>query len=78
VAIPPINSQYLNLTKNSSLAVLIGYPELVSVSRTISFQAGRATQVLLIVMTTYLTISLSISFLMNLLNRAVAYKGERR
>jgi general L-amino acid transport system permease protein len=78
VAIPPLNSQYLNLAKNSSLAVLIGYPELVSVSRTISFQAGRATQVLLIVMASYLTISLVISSLMNLLNRAVAYRGERR
>lgn len=78
VAIPPINSQYLNLTKNSSLAVLIGYPELVSVSRIISFQAGRATQVLLIVMSAYLTMSLAISFLMNLLNRAVAYRGERQ
>jgi general L-amino acid transport system permease protein len=78
LAIPPINSQYLNLAKNSTLAVLIGYPELVAVSRIISFQAGRATQVLLIVMATYLTISLTISFLMNLLNRAVAYKGERR
>lgn len=78
VAIPPINSQYLNMTKNSSLAVLIGYPELVSVSRTISFQAGRATQVLIIVMASYLTMSLTISFFMNLLNRAVAYKGERR
>lgn len=78
VAIPPINSQYLNLTKNSSLAVLIGYPEMVSVSRIISFQAGRATQVLLIVMASYLALSLTISFFMNLLNRAVAYKGERR
>jgi ABC-type amino acid transport system permease subunit len=48
------------------------------VSRTISFQAGRATQVLIIVMASYLTMSLTISFFMNLLNRAVAYKGERR
>jgi general L-amino acid transport system permease protein len=78
VAIPPINSQYLNLTKNSSLAVLIGYPELVAVSRTIANQAGRATQVLLIVMASYLALSLFISFLMNRVNRAVAYRGERR
>jgi general L-amino acid transport system permease protein len=78
IAIPPINSQYLNLTKNSSLAVLIGYPELVSVGRTIANQAGRATQVLLIVMAAYLTLSLAISFVMNLVNRTVAYRGERR
>lgn len=77
IAIPPINSQYLNLTKNSSLALAIGYPDLVSVSRTIMNQSGRATQMLLIIMTTYLVMSLSISFFMNLLNRAVARKGER-
>ncbi len=77
VAIPPINSQYLNLTKNSSLALAIGYPELVSVSRTIMNQSGRATQMLLIVMTTYLVMTLSISFFMNLLNRAVTRKGGR-
>jgi general L-amino acid transport system permease protein len=78
IAIPPLNSQYLNLTKNSSLALLIGYPDLVSVSRTIANQAGRATQVLLIVMATYLALSLTISFFMNLLNRAVARRGQRR
>jgi general L-amino acid transport system permease protein len=77
IAIPPINSQYLNLTKNSSLALAIGYPDLVSVSRTIMNQSGRATQMLLIIMTTYLVISLSISFFMNLLNRTLARKGER-
>jgi general L-amino acid transport system permease protein len=78
IAIPPLNSQYLNLTKNSSLALLIGYPDLVSVSRTIANQAGRATQVLLIVMGSYLALSLTVSFLMNLLNRAVTRRGERR
>lgn len=78
IAIPPINSQYLNLTKNSSLGVLIGYPELVFVGGTIANQAGRATQVLLIWMGTYLALSLTISFFMNLLNRAVTRRGERR
>jgi general L-amino acid transport system permease protein len=78
IAIPPLNSQYLNLTKNSSLAVLIAYPDLVFVSRTIANQAGRATQVLLIAMGTYLTLSLTISFFMNVLNRAVTRKGARR
>jgi general L-amino acid transport system permease protein len=78
IAIPPLNSQYLNLTKNSSLAVLIAYPDLLFVSRTIANQAGRATQVLLIAMGTYLTLSLIISFFMNLINRAVTRKGARR
>jgi len=77
IAIPPINNQYLNLAKNSSLALAIGYPDLMSVSRTIMNQSGRATQMLLIVMSTYLFMSLTISFFMNLLNRAVTRKGGR-
>jgi general L-amino acid transport system permease protein len=77
MAIPPLNSQYLNLTKNSSLAVAIGYPEIVLVSSTIINQAGRATQMLLMMMATYLSVSLLISFLMNALNRAVTSKGRR-
>jgi general L-amino acid transport system permease protein len=78
IAIPPLNSQYLNLTKNSSLALAIGYPEIVTVSSTIINQAGRATQMLLLMMVTYLTLTLTISFLMNLLNRAVTTKGTTR
>ncbi len=78
IAIPPINSQYLNLTKNSSLAIAIGYPEIVSVSSTIINQAGRATQMLLLVMATYLTLSLIVSVAMNGLNRLVTLKGELR
>jgi general L-amino acid transport system permease protein len=78
IAIPPINSQYLNLTKNSSLAVAVGYPELASVSSTMINQAGRAFLITVMVMATYLTMSLLISFLMNLVNRAVAYRGVRR
>jgi general L-amino acid transport system permease protein len=76
VAIPPLNSQYLNLLKNSSLALAIGYPEIVSVSNTIINQAARATQMLLLVMGTYLVMSLTISALMNALNRAVTRKGR--
>ncbi|HKX25592.1 MAG TPA: ABC transporter permease subunit [Actinomycetota bacterium] len=78
IAIPPLNSQYLNLTKNSSLALAIGYPEIVQVSSTIINQAGRATQILLLMMATYLTLTLTISFLMNLLNRAATTKGTTR
>ena len=76
VAIPPLNSQYLNLLKNSSLALAIGYPEIVSVSNTIINQAARATQMLLLVMATYLVMSLTISAGMNALNRAVTRKGR--
>jgi general L-amino acid transport system permease protein len=78
IAIPPLNSQYLNLTKNSSLAVAIGYPEIVSVSSTIINQAAVATQMLLLVMATYLAMSLIISLVMNGLNRLVTTKGELR
>jgi general L-amino acid transport system permease protein len=77
IAIPPLNSQYLNLTKNSSLALAIGYPEIVSVSNTIINQAARATQMLLLVMATYLVMSLTISAAMNALNRVVTRKGQR-
>ena len=77
IAIPPLNSQYLNLTKNSSLAIAIAYPDLVSISRTIANQAWRATQILLIVMTTYLGMSLFISLVMNFINRAITRRGER-
>ncbi|MCS6892474.1 MAG: ABC transporter permease subunit [Rhodovarius sp.] len=74
VIIPPLTSQYLNLTKNSSLAVVIGYPDLVSVSNTSINQTGQAVEVILIFMTVYLLISLFTSLLMNLYNRAVALK----
>jgi general L-amino acid transport system permease protein len=77
MAIPPLNSQYLNLTKNSSLALAIGYPDIVSVSNTIINQAGRATQMLLLIMSTYLLMSLVISAAMNALNRAVTTREER-
>jgi general L-amino acid transport system permease protein len=77
VAIPPLNSQYQNLLKNSSLALAIGYPEIVSVSNTIINQAARATQMLLLVMGTYLVLNLSISAVMNTLNRAVTRRGRR-
>jgi general L-amino acid transport system permease protein len=76
VAIPPLNNQYLNLTKNSSLALAIGYPEIVSVSNTIINQAARATQMLLLMMGTYLVLTLSISLVMNALNRAVTRRGR--
>jgi general L-amino acid transport system permease protein len=66
--IPPLTSQYLNLTKNSSLAVAIAYPDLVSVSNTSINQTGPAIEVIRIFMTVYLVLSLSTSGLMNWYN----------
>jgi general L-amino acid transport system permease protein len=72
IIVPPMTSQYLNLTKNSSLAVAIGYPDLVSIANTSMNQTGQAVEGIAIIMAVYLTISLSISLLMNLYNRSVA------
>ncbi|MGL1833713.1 amino acid ABC transporter permease [Rhodocyclaceae bacterium SMB388] len=75
VIVPPLTSQYLNLTKNSSLAVAIGYPDLVSVFMgTTLNQTGQAVEIVAITMLVYLSISLVISFLMNFYNKAVALK----
>ncbi|WP_338617199.1 amino acid ABC transporter permease [Pigmentiphaga sp. CHJ604] len=72
VIIPPVTSQYLNLTKNSSLAVAIGYPDIVSIANTTLNQTGQAIEGVLIIMTVYLAVSLTISVLMNLYNRRMA------
>lgn len=78
IALPPINSQYLNLTKNSSLAIAAGFPDLAGVTKTMMNQSGRSFQVLLLVLLTYLGLSLVVSALMNVVNRAVTSRGERR
>jgi general L-amino acid transport system permease protein len=72
VIIPPITSQYLGITKNSSLAVAIGYPDLVSIANTTMNQTGQAIEGITMIMAVYLFISLMISLGMNLYNRAVA------
>jgi general L-amino acid transport system permease protein len=73
VIVPPLTSQYLNLTKNSSLAVAIGYPDLVQVFMgTVLNQTGQAVEVVTITMGVYLTISLLTSLVMNVYNRRVA------
>lgn len=69
VIIPPLTSQYLNLTKNSSLAILIGYYDLMNVGTTIFNQTGRAVEMILLIMASYLTMSLLTSLLMNYYNR---------
>jgi general L-amino acid transport system permease protein len=76
--VPPMTSQYLNLTKNSSLAVAIGYPDLVSIANTTMNQTGQAIEGIAIIMAVYLTISLAISAFMNGYNRRVALKGTLR
>ncbi len=73
VIIPPLTSQYLNLTKNSSLAAAIAYPDIVLVfAGTALMQTGQAVEIIVITMAVYLTISLVISLLMNWYNRKIA------
>ncbi|HHR84827.1 MAG: amino acid ABC transporter permease [Candidatus Thorarchaeota archaeon] len=69
VIIPPLASQYLNLTKNSSLAILIGYYDLMNVGTTIFNQTGRAVEMILLIMASYLTMSLLTSLAMNYYNK---------
>jgi general L-amino acid transport system permease protein len=74
VIIPPMTNQYLNLTKNSSLAVAIGYPDLVSISNTTLNQTGRAVECIAIIMLVYLTLSLTTAALMNWYNSRAAIR----
>ena len=77
IIIPPTTNQYLNLTKNSSLAAAIAYPDLVLVfAGTALMQTGRAIEIVSITMLTYLSISLSISILMNWYNKSIAIKEK--
>jgi general L-amino acid transport system permease protein len=69
--VPPMTSQYLNLAKNSSLAVAIGYPDLFSVVSTIINQSGRAIETILLLAASYLSMSLFTSLFMNWYNRRV-------
>ncbi len=74
IIVPPMTSQYLNITKNSSLAIAIGYPDLVaSVNVTIN-QTGQAIENILIIMAAYLSVSLSISAFMNWYNKRIALR----
>ncbi|MSO76302.1 MAG: ABC transporter permease subunit [Alphaproteobacteria bacterium] len=72
VIVPPMTSTYLNYAKNSSLAVAIGYPDLVSVVNTTMNQTGQSVETIAILMAVYLSISLSISAFMNWYNRRIA------
>src|SRR6266446_8538539 len=72
VIVPPMTSEYLSLTKNSSLAVAVGYPDLVSIANTTMNQTGQAVEGIAMIMAVYLAISLLISLFMNVYNRSVA------
>jgi general L-amino acid transport system permease protein len=77
VIVPPLTSQYLNLTKNSSLGIAVGYADLVHGVGGISLnQTGQAIECMAIVMATYLSISLTISFFMNIYNRSIQFKEK--
>jgi general L-amino acid transport system permease protein len=71
VIVPPLISQYLNLTKNSSLAIAVGYADLFFVGRTMINQAGRPVPIFVMVMATYLLFSLTTSIVMNIYNRRI-------
>ncbi|MDX0985772.1 amino acid ABC transporter permease, partial [Sinorhizobium medicae] len=72
IIIPPLTSQYLNLTKNSSLAVAIGYADLVAVGGTILNQTGQSIEVVSIWLIVYLSLSLATSLFMNWYNARMA------
>ncbi|GAA6619838.1 amino acid ABC transporter permease [Scytonema sp. NUACC26] len=72
--IPPLTSQYLNIAKNSSLAIAIGYADIYFVASTTFNQTGRAVEVMLLIVATYLTMSLIISLAMNFFNHKVQLK----
>ena len=77
IIIPPTTNQYLNLTKNSSLAAAIAYPDLVLVfAGTAMMQTGRAIEIVSITMLTYLSLSIAISIFMNWYNRKIAIKEK--
>ncbi|WP_457631171.1 amino acid ABC transporter permease [Oceanithermus sp.] len=78
IIVPPLGNQYLNLTKNSSLAIAVGFPELFNVYGTLANQTGRSLEGILIVMAVYLSISLSISAFINWYNTRVALVGVAR
>jgi general L-amino acid transport system permease protein len=71
LAIPPLASQYMNLIKNSSLAVVIGYPDLVSIANTSINQNGQALEVIVIIMAVYLTLNLVVAVVMGIVNARV-------
>jgi general L-amino acid transport system permease protein len=77
VIIPPTTSQYVNLVKNSSLSVAIGFPDLISITNTTLNQTGQAIEAIALAMAAYLVISVSLSLAMNIYNAAILRRGGR-
>ena len=77
IIIPPTTSQFLNLLKNSSLAVAIGYPDLISITNTTLNQTGQAIEAIALAMAVYLVVSLSLSLAMNAYNAVMLQRGGR-
>jgi general L-amino acid transport system permease protein len=75
IIVPPMLSEYLALAKNSSLAIAIGYPELMSITNTTLNQTGQAVEAIALMMAIYLAISLITSLVMNWYNRRIALAG---
>ena len=78
VALPPMIAQFLNLTKNSSLAVAIGFPDFVSVANTTMNQTGQAVELVLLIMGLYLLTSVSVSFVANIVNQKIIFQGRAK
>jgi len=72
--IPPLTNQYLNLVKNSSLGIAVAFPDLFRVTRITISQTGQAVPMIILVMVTYLSLSLFISFVMNVFNSRLSIK----
>jgi general L-amino acid transport system permease protein len=72
--IPSLSNQYLNLSKNSSLAIAIGYPDLYALSSTTFNQTGRAVEMMILISITYLAMSLSIALILNLYNNRIQWR----
>jgi general L-amino acid transport system permease protein len=77
IMIPPLASQYLNITKNSSLAVAVGYYEITRIYTTVANNSAPPPQGVVVLMTLYLTFSLGISLIANLINRRLQLRGQR-
>jgi general L-amino acid transport system permease protein len=75
IAVPPVTNQYLNLWKNTSLAFIIGFPEVINISTTIVNQSGHELENFTLVVLIYLVVSLFLSAVMNVFNRLVALRG---
>ncbi|MBX9936285.1 MAG: ABC transporter permease subunit, partial [Burkholderiaceae bacterium] len=74
IIVPPLTNQFLNLTKNSSLAVAVGYPDVVSIANTSMNQTGRALECIAVIMAVYLGLSLCTALVMGYVNRRAALR----